>query len=302
MTKAIYTISIVGAALLVVATLWLVWLNRSPKIFTPLLTVAVGAVVTAFITLCTVLKPTKINARFPVSVVLNRITNLPAHFQLSGDLKIMDRERMAGRANQEETDLPGRVRQRSVNFVTADDKAAFYNELVQLELVWQIYGALVYDVGLSSTTSAHERAIFEPAVFERFRPENITRIAGREVASGLAQNRFMNRSEQRYWNDAQVTIPLPVGARIVFSDSQSVTVERPGYYRLRFRLEPIGGGNGVPRWLANSVRETDVETIAFTVNMDADFDRFTAENPDTSEAKKWTESLFAALKRQFGDS
>lgn len=292
----------VGAALLIVATLWLVWLNRSPKIFTPLLTVALGAVVTAFITLCAVLKPAKINERFSVSIVLNRTTNLPAHFQPTSDLKIMDRERMAGRANQEETDQPDHVRQRSVNFATTDDKTAFYNELLQLELVWQIYGALVYDVGISSTANSHERAIFESVVFERFRPNNVTRIAGREVASGLRKNRFMNRSEQRYWKDDQVTIPLPIGAKIVFPDSQSVTVERPGYYNVHFRLEPIGGGNGVPRWLANFVSETNVETISFTVNMEANFDQFTAENPDTIEAKQWTESLFAALKRQLGDS
>jgi hypothetical protein len=114
-------------------------------------------------------------------------------------------------------------------------------------------------------------------------------------------NRFMNLTEQEFWSNPAVSLPVPVGVKMSVVDPNSIVLEKKGYFRIRYSLEAQASGNGVPPWLDEYVSDQDVETIPFIVKMEADFDRFTAESPSTTEAKKWLESVQTSMKGRWGD-
>ncbi len=145
MPKIAFYTSIVIGALLFVPTVYLAVVNWSPKVFQPLLSVVFGGVVTAFIALSFILRQTTISERFPVYVVLDQQTSLPPI--VLGEHPHSAFDSMSHRANLEEFD-PGKFKQREVTFKSLDEKFEFYAQLIQYELVVQMYGILRYVEGI----------------------------------------------------------------------------------------------------------------------------------------------------------
>lgn len=108
---------------------------------------------------------------------------------------------------------------------------------------------------------------------------------------------------ESYWNtdDPEICLPIPAGADLSFPNSRSIIFERPGYYRIEMSIKYIGGGVGGPVHLSDKILRTDVETISFLINLEANFDKFTAESPYTTDTKTWAEILFARLKNDLAD-
>src|SRR5438105_2704299 len=78
MLLVIYGIAIVGGFCLAAATAWLVWMNWSTKLYSPLLSIFLGGTVTTFITVVALLKESSVADTFVTSVAFDTsISTLP---------------------------------------------------------------------------------------------------------------------------------------------------------------------------------------------------------------------------------
>ena len=77
-------LGIAGGALLLAFTVWLAWRNRTPEVYKPLISVAVGGVVAVLVTLLTILRPSEAHRSFVSSVVIDERTHLPAAIGVVG--------------------------------------------------------------------------------------------------------------------------------------------------------------------------------------------------------------------------
>lgn len=297
MPKLAFYSSVVIGALLVIPTAYLAVVNWSPKVFQPLLSVVFGAVVTAFIAVSFILKQTTISESFPVYIVLDKRTNLPPN--LPGGNALSAFTSMSFRANIEQLGHDNLVKQREVNFESPDEKFKFYGELIQYELVSQIFGILRYMHGISSQTSATKPAIVSVEVFELKRPKKFTKIEGKSVIEALSRNRFLQRSEKIFWEGKESWIPLPYKTTMCIPDSRSLVLERPGYYKATIKIESVGAAGGSPAELVEELGTQPVETLGFKMTAEAVFEKFTSGSPYTGETMDWIRSLFDRLRIEF---
>ena len=299
MAKVIYYSALIAVFVLVVATLLLVWVNRSPKIYAPLMSVVLAAVAAALITLVTILKPAQIVEAFPVSIALDRKTHLVLQVpddKIDGAHLQHD---LAAKANFEESE-PGVQRYREIHFATDDEKLDFYAQLLQLELIRQCYGILRYDVEVSSSTSLTGPSLARSRVFDDFNPHEFSKLPGTEIGRKMSANKFFDRLEKNFWNDSR-WLPVPAKAILTIPDGRMTIIERAGYFRATIQVEPLAGGQGLPPHLVDVVQMKNGETASFIIRMRADFDRFTSESPYTASCKKWVEYLFPRLKANMAD-
>lgn len=297
MTKTIYYAAIAAALLLIFATLYLVWVNRSPKIIGPLLSVSLAAVTAAFITMVIILKPARIVDRFPVSIVIDQKTNLPVMISIENVDKALLQNGLAVRANIEES-KPGFQQQRQIIFSNEDEKYAFLTELLQYELLIQCYGIFRYDGEITATSG---QAIVRTRIFDDFKPSEFAKLPGDEIARKMSENRFLNRAEKKFWNDEQSWLPIPKRAILSVPDTRTIVIERPSYFKTIVRIEPFAGASGIPPHMVNIINRKDVETRSFVVTLETDFDKFTSESPDTEHNKKWVGYLFPRLRSSMAD-
>jgi len=300
MLRHVYLIAAIGAVILAAATFHLAWVNRSPKIYQPLISILLGAIIATFITITSLLKPASTTERFPISIALDQKSGLPSLIPKLEVRKAFIQRAVASRANVEEQGIPGVFAPRKVTFASTQEKIDFYTELLQYELLKQCFTILRGDFALTQTIS-DGRAVVTTTVFDAFRPKDFSRLNGSEIVSKLSSNRFVNLTEKEFWKNPEAWFPVPSNTRLSILDIRSLVFERPGYFRIFIRIESIGSAPGIPAHLSEFVGEKDVETIAFLVTSEATFDRFTAESPETTDNRRWAEYLFANLKKQFGN-
>jgi hypothetical protein len=264
------------------------------KGFQPLLSVVFGAIVTAFIAVSFILKETTISERFPIYIAVNQGTNLP--FPLENPFSTFGS--MASRANREEAP-DNTVKQREVAFKSADEKFDFYCELIQFEIVSQLYTVLRRAEMISMQAAPSGQPIITSEVFKIERPETFTKIDGKRVLQALSRNRFLEKHERTLWDSSASWIPVPKNANLSAPDSRSIVLARPGYFKAMIRVDPIGAGNGTPLYLAEKLRDQRVETLCFAITTEAVFDKFTSGSPYTEETMNWVRLLFDRLKIAF---
>lgn len=300
MAKPFYLMIGAGALLLVAATAYLVWLNRSPKVVAPLV-VSLAAIVTTAATLWGVLKTERKSDQFIYSIVLRKTDGLPAQLEISPDPKMMFRFQLFSKAQNEPVpDQPNTWQRRRAAPEDATERQKFYLELLQLELFFQSFLVLSSDYSVSSTVTP-SGPISHAAVYQLPRTTNFYRKSCLELLKQLPTNRFITAQERSYWSSGELTYPLPVGAELSFPDQQSLKIERQGFYRVILRVEPAGGAGGIPQFMTKFVSGSDLKTTTFVIRMDAFFERLPAENPDVLEAKEWVSGLFNGLKRSMAD-
>lgn len=302
MPKFFFYVAVFVSVILGIVTVYLAYQNRSPRIFEPLLSILLGAVTATFITLVTLLKPTEIQGGFPVSIVVNNQNHLPAMlFPEDGRFSAL-RQQLITVSTVEVGEQPRKMTGRVVDFKTHDEQARFYSEVIQIALFKQLYGFLNYSrTGISVSNAANRKPLVRAVLSPELRTTEYFRLPGRTAAAALANNRFMGPTEKEFWSNPKVDISLPVGAQLSFPDSASMVLERPNYYRIKFTIQPVGSGKGYPPHLVDTVQETDVTTMIFSVEYEAKFNRFTAENPNSLEIKEWAPKLFAEMSREMGD-
>jgi hypothetical protein len=291
--KCVFYTAIVAAIVFGAATAFLVARNWSPKIYQPVLSIMFGGVVAAFITMTALLKPGKISDRFPVSILLDRKTNLPE--------KIFDspwsvQARASSKANFEELE-DGSLQSRTIVLATHEEKVRFYSELIQYLIVNEFDTILRGDFSISSATDGIARV----EVAEKFRPEKFSKIPGAEIVGAMSTNRFLYKAEKPIWAQDSRWLPVPEDTTFSIPTKDTVIFESKGYFTIQIRIAPVGSANGAPPHLAKINQNADVETIGFIVTLDADFDRFSAESAYSAESKKWAEFLFSKIKRLMAD-
>jgi hypothetical protein len=286
MPRYIFIAAVFGSILLTIATIYLTFINRTPKIYGPAFSILLGAVVTTFVTIIILLKPSNMTERFPISIVLDSKTKLPFLMEESKRPFFQrDFEHLA-------------FTQHNAKLSTNEKITDFYTELLQYGLIKQCFLIFNADYGIGvRKTNTH--AVVQPIVRSPLRPQYSTKMLCPAVAKMLSGNRFV----ENFWNidDPEICLPIPAGAKLSFPNSRSFIFERSGYYKIEISIKHIGGSAGVPAHLSDKIQRTDVETIAFIINLEANFDKFTAESPYTTDAKTWTETLFTRLKNELAD-
>lgn len=302
MARLVLFIAVASALLLTASTVGLIYINRSPKIYSPVLSVALGGVAAAFITLSVLLKAESLGERFPISIVIDTNTGLPAQQNINDPYSFQ--LTLISAATVEEKDQPHVFGRRAPpNFATRQEKLDFYTELLQYLLIKRSYIILAREGLVLSVSTGQGPAIARTTLMQRVRPEASTKFPGKELVKMLKQtgNRFLNRSEEDFWNDSQVEVPLPVGARISIPDKKSFAFETPGYFYLKISIEPAGGGVGIPPHLIGVVQGDNLETVSFIVNFTAEFSKYTSESPYTQDCKKWAHDFFSNLEIEVSD-
>ena len=184
-------------------------------------------------------------------------------------------------------------------FKSPDEKFEFYAQLIQYELVVQMYGILRYVEGISQQTSATKPTIVSVEVFDLKRPKCFTKIEGQDLIKALSHNRFLQPSEKRFWEFQEAWLPLPYKTTLSIPDSRSLILERPGYYKVTLKIDPVGAGQGSPLHLVDKFGNSRVETLGFIVTTEAVFEKFTSGSPYSEESMDWVRSLFNRLKIEF---
>jgi hypothetical protein len=302
MPKLAFYSSLVIGALLSITTIYLIAVNWTPKVVQPLLSVFFGAIVTAFITVSFILKQTTISESFPVYVVLNKQNNLPAG--LLPDIAPPGFAMMSLHAGMEKIKRDKPVKQERLNLASPDEKFNFYGELIQYELVSRLFSIFFYKSAFVSHRSATQPATVSLELFETKHPKRFTKIGGKTVIKALSRNQFLQPSE---WDYDACSIPVPYKTAIRIPDSHRIILERPGYYRVTIKTEPIAAADGAPAYLLGAlipglIGKEGVETLGFKMTTEAVFEKFTSGSPYSEETMDWVRSLFDRLRSEFSES
>jgi hypothetical protein len=306
-SRILLLMGVVGAALLLAATVTLVKLNWSEKVMAPLFSIILGGTVTTLIATLSMLRPSLIELKFLTSVVLDTATNRPiwvTTYPIDTPLT---------RRMSELIGLGNPVRNRNgVTEATVeppkslDEEFSFCGELVQYQFIRTIRDIQHESIAISQSDGTSTSTLHYPPSIPR-----LTKYPGNQFTPIIASNRFANSDPESFsWDNAN--FPLPTGTKVELAHIQSspsygpedfiIRLVKPSFFRVAISIRPEFSPGAVSRNLPLSEElKARAKTFNYKVTLRADFERLTAGNWQTESLKKWIEWLFDELKARLGD-
>jgi hypothetical protein len=301
----------IGLSLLILATVMLVWMNRSEQVTSQLFAAAAIGTMSFVIAFGSSLRASNAELSFTTSIVEDMRSHLPLMvfpgLTLQGPAYQASRismlaggpfARMQGEPAGQPASLP------------EEDVGTRYLELIQALILQDLREITLGGFGVTqtltnggSTTSATLRQVpplTNPAV-----------LAGPMVVQELETNMFASSPLQRHsWEHMGIRLPAGSKLRIATLPSSPQTgptrtilnIDVPSYLELSFTVTPLGSngpgstveGVSVPQEIRNVCKAHH-----FAITARAHFPRLTSGSDRTEENKRWVQWVFSELERRF---
>ena len=306
MFKIIVALMVAGSMLIAVGTIWLVVLNWSQKLYGPLVSIALGGLVTVLITVVALLREERIQDTFATALAFDASTNslplvTPDLGSPSVAFRLSEMSMLAAK-------VPVREPQSSVQTLRDDDLFRYCGELLQYQIVrslqrFQAGGWVSTQLGAEASAE-----IRHPARISR-----TSEYQGEEILRILGGNRFAQSGSERFlWQHSRLRLPQATRLTLEYVPSSpetgperhTVRLVKSGFFEVTFEVTPIiATGTGVlPAGLVLPAdQRSHIRTFQYEVRMSADFYRLTAGNWQTEELKNWARWLFSEVKKSLGD-
>ncbi len=307
-----------GTMIFVFGALLLIALNWDNKIYALFLSIAFCGALAAFISVGALLKEETIRETFFVSIPFDIKTgNLPfiiPHIppdaeHVSALLRLMELSSMAGRVGFFEWP------EEPPKGTELDEEIFRYcGELLQYQMFRILY-RLQDNIWLASQLGARVDPV-DPAdkeVDSRIALSKTSQFQGGHILAFLSGNRFAQPVvEQLFWNQSQMHLPEhtriklgeiapPSGVGYV---GHKVLLTKGGFFEMGLSVTPVAAtGPGIlpmDLYLPDEERR-NVRTFQYTINLLANFSKFTAGNTQTGELKQWTRRLFRMIKESLAE-
>ena len=307
MVKAFLWIGLGAGVLLFVATCVLVWFNWSQKIWSPILSIALGGTVTVLLTILAILKEDVVEQRYATSVVFDSSAGATAFVTPATNgglaaLRFAELSTLGRPAIQKDgRTVPAIERPR-----TDDEVFQYSGELLQYYIFHQLVSLhrdawVVAQVGQVVTAGIGQR----PSL------TRVSTYSGQDIIRIARGNRFSNSSIQRFVLEAG-RLPVPQSTSIVLQHRPSssgtgvekhfVSLAKPSFFEITFTIEPLGMVPAVPQALSNVQGDrAQWKTVLFQISQRARFEKWTAGNWQTEEHKRWAQWLLEAIKDRLED-
>lgn len=311
-----YPIIIAGAGIffLVVATIWLIALNWSDKVYGPLLSLLFVGALTTFITVYLSLKESNDEVVFTTSVVMNTEDQLP--FFIIPDpknLKITKRFSnlsSLGRPARNNDGMKSIVIERPINY---EETSKFCGELLQYKIIRDIYDLQKRKSGMSESIGENNRVI-KTEVFVPYKLTETTIIDGKNIYQTISKNRFANSDMEQFdWENTSYPFPKNTSLEFDYVHSSESTgvmkhkilLKNPNFFNIEITIEPMisSGLPSLPEGLQLSMEEVQKSiTYNFEITMKAKFEKWTSGNWRTDEYKEWAKRLFSGIRNNLSDT
>ncbi len=308
MSRVILAIAIIGGALLLFATVFLITLNWSGRVFGPLVSFLVGGTVTTLVTLTSMLQPSSADGFFLTSVVLDTAEGAPPIVganiaaleytrRMSDYTGLGHPVRMVNGAAKR-TDTPPK---------TTEEMFSYGGELIQYEMLH-----ILQTVQVGSTSILTTGGSVITSVNRKPKLSRVTDYPGSVLLQIAAPNRFANSQLEDFrWESSH--LPLPQDTSVVLGHTGSPTsgverytlsMKKRSFFDIEVTIEPtMSPGLGAVRKDLNLDRNIAdrSQTFNFQVTLSAAFERITAANWQTEEFKNWVTWLFSEWQRRLAD-
>ncbi len=305
-----------GISLLAVATIGLVKMNWSEKVYSPLISLLFVGVLTTFITVWLTLKETKDEAVFTTGIVINEMKHslTPPHPD-SKDRKLAWRlEDLSNLSNPYKVSA-GKAIYTVERPTTSDETVSFCGELLQYKILTEIESLQHDEFTMSETIEAANRARVSTSFLTPYKLSERTKIPTDELFIIVAGNRFSNSdNEVTRWK--HISFDLPPGTQLTLVhvplskhtkvEQHIITLEKPYFFKIEIAIESFGalGVGAIPDGLTLSADDkAEVSrNYLFKITMRAKFDKLSSGNWQTEEYKAWAKWMFAEIQDRISDS
>lgn len=304
--------ALVGAVLVASGTVYLVYLNwGDEKLTGTLISLLLGAIVTTFVAVLSVLKSSTIESTFTSSVIFDQDERLPLLYRSdlgssNAALRLWDLSRF-GRPKVRKG--PAGALELSIERPLDENAAfAFGCELLQYKVICDIRDknrpgqtitSTVIGVGGIQTTKA-----YTPPKLTR-----VTSLSPEICFQVVSKNRFSNsESEKEAWMKGLI-LPEGTALKLVYlpeskksgSEKRSVILEKPRFFKITITIEPTMSSTHALGIEMSPEQSARCKTYLYLVKMVASFDRLTAGNWQTAEYRKWVDWLFGELRESLAN-
>ena len=310
--KIMIGLGIVGAALLVIFTIWLAARNWSPDVQKPVATIVVGGFVVLLATLLTVLRPTEMQRSFVSSVVIDDRTHLPAEIGFVGspipDVTADLRNLITLRHS-----TIGWLARREPFSVEPTERS---NEIAAEFFQYKLLLDLADSIGTDSQTHSvgtDEQGInrISVSIRRKLLPPNAVQVPGDKVLQWLSSNRLSHLPvEVDQWKKRGMR--LPKGAEIRFTSQmlntmpqRAFSISVAGVLEISIMIESRGSpGLGIlpPAVQVEADSAKHFGTYSIVVRMKAHFNWLSSGSPDMPRYKEWVSFVFGRIERLNSDA
>lgn len=244
-----------------------------------------------------------ITERFLVSVVVDKDTGFAIDIPHSADgsdrsMLLSDIAARSMFKYEEQGNAPNAIVKTIQRPVIAEgqERNKFYEELLQYKLVYCLFYILRAKNSVTSSCNGSE-CITGFKLYDTFKLKDSKKITGTEIATNLVKNKFLDGQDKHIWNNSATWLPVPIGTNISIPDKQSIILERPQYYRIVMTVKSHGSAPGVPSYLKGIIKQPNVETKVFIIELEARLEKSPSESKDIPEIGQWIRFLFDRLKK-----
>jgi hypothetical protein len=313
MAKFIIFSALIGILLLGLATIGLVFLNWSDKVWNPLLSLLFVGTITTFVTVLVILKESKEEAAFTTSIVVDEDEHLPLFVfpqpqNLELSLRLSDLATLS-RPVIQDGDKTVMTVSRPTNH---EETVRFCGELLQYKAILLIKEILSTVWSSSQTTRADGTISVNSKVFIQKKPSDLTNVPGQQLWPTVKKNRFSEGlMQQVHWGMEVSFYPLPRGTSLSIShlppsektgvEKHIVVLEKPYFFTIKIIIEPIGVASlsSLPEGLGIAPEKAKrCRTYIYAVKLEAKFEKYTAGNWRTEEYKNWVKWMFTEIQER----
>ena len=207
-------------------------------------------------------------------------------------------------ANRSDKQPEGWPAYKNRKFESPDERIAFVTRLMQVDVFRSIYVLQAGVSGISQTEGVGLTPIHKKPIV----PPDGVPYPAKEVLALLSDNEFFSPIDYALWNSQPL---MPIGTHVSFIEHANpekgevftciVRLERPGYFRIDFEIQPgLAMNNTFPAGFSNQ-RVQGTTTYSVTVSMKYEIQRKNDDKQFHAEQYAiWADSLFDGLQKQMG--
>lgn len=305
MFKVIFWVSICCIVVLLIMTIVLVWMNRSPKVYNPIVTGLLIGTTTSFAAILFMLKETEIEKSFATFILVNEKSKLPAHIKYNTHRKYK-------RLNQYALlTIRRTVNGKPVYLFdppsTHDETATICQEALQYILFKEIVTMQKEGTEITLGRGSASGIIRKPLKVSDAVKTNLMEY------KSFATNRFSVIATQGFTR-GDTTVTFPEGTTVEFltvakSETNPIQHKIILHKRYFFTVEitiskiAIVRAAYIPFGLEVSPHEGSTNTFAysFLVSLKAKFERLTSANERSVEYLAWVDWVFRNIEILYSD-
>jgi len=291
-----WAFALAGVALLLIAAVYLVWMNWSGDEMWPRIISALGiGAITLVVAVLTGLKPSREELKFASVVPIDDETRRPP-------LLRPDPEKAFDPSYQRIADLASLTLEINESAQSPDQISTYCAELLQYKLLSDLRDIQRSGTGVGVALGAPRLQVMPPNAIVKL-PDQVELPPS--AIAGYESNRFGKTQGAHFQWEIMGGLRLPQETKVELQtlngpERHIILLVRPGYFTLEITVEPVLGGATQPpdgtHYLDNKAHT--LTALVCDVTVTAEFEKLTAGNWRTQHYKRWVAWLMAEIAKR----